>query len=190
MRRDQHQNRDSGDPSGCGDVVTLHRSRPHDAEDVLKTADPDSAAVDGTQACFVEQRHHVARIDVAMAVEVPQEAALVQRLRKIDDKHAASRLEHAADLARALLAHFARQVMEHQRAQHRIEPSVGERQGLGDGVIESHVYSSPCRLPRCSRDHLGRRVDAEDLARRADLALRGKAKASRSAPYIQYRLTR
>ena len=89
MRRDQHQNRDSGDPSGCGDVVTLHRSRPHDAEDVLKTADPDSAAVDGTQAGFVEQRPHVARIDVAMAVEVPQEAALVQRLRKIDDKRAA-----------------------------------------------------------------------------------------------------
>jgi hypothetical protein len=57
-------------------------------------------------------------------------------VRKINDQHLAAWFEHAAHLASALLACPARQVMEHQGAEHRVEPRIGERECFCDGILK------------------------------------------------------
>src|SRR5262249_58216969 len=51
----------------------------------------------------------------------------------------ALRLEHAPDLAHTLLTHLARQVMQHDGAEHRVEPRLRERQRLDDGGLKTHL---------------------------------------------------
>ena len=81
-----------------------------------------------------------------MPVKMREEARLTLRGAKIDDQHAPLWFEDAADLACALLAHLARKVVEHERAQQYIELGGSERQCLGNRVLERYADSCLARL--------------------------------------------
>src|SRR5262245_38527176 len=126
---------------------------------------------------------------MAMAVKVREEGSLGLGLREIDDQHASLWFEHAADLPHTLLAHLARQMMEHERAQHRVELCVFERERFRDCRLERHLETGLCCLRRRPCDHLGRRIDAKRVAAGADLTLGNYRKTSGSASDIEHRFT-
>lgn len=187
MRGDEDRQRKDCGPRVSAKLMTFHRSHRGHSEHEVKTTDADRPAFDRPQSRLIEQRDDFLWIDVAMAVKMGQETRLALRNSEIDDKHASSSLDHAADFACALLPQFARQVVEHQRAQHDIEVRVGKRQCLGNRVLESHVDSRVGRLRGGPRDHRRRGVDAEDLSVCANLAFGDDRQRSRPAPDIEHR---
>ena len=108
-------------------------------------------------------------------------------MREVDHKHAALWFEHAPDLAGALLAHLAREVVKHQRAHDHVKLRLRERQRLGNGGLEGHVDSCLRGLRGCPRDHGGGRVDADHLAGWPNLPLGNNCQRSSSAPDIEHR---
>ena len=109
-------------------------------------------------------------------------------MREVDDQHAAVRFQHASDLTCASLAHFAREVVKHQGAQHHVELRLRERQCLGDGVLEMDVDSDLGGLRTRPRDHRWGCVDAEDLTSCPHPSFGGNRQTSGSAPHVEDRL--
>jgi hypothetical protein len=130
---------------------------------VLKAADTDGTTLDAAQLRVIEECFHILRLDVTVPMKVREDTSGLLGLREIHDKEAASRCEHAPYLAGELLAHWPRQMVQHQRAQDHVELRVFERQSLGDGILERHLRSGLPRGRASPRDHLGRRVNAEYL---------------------------
>ena len=156
----------------------------------LKTTDADGSAPDRAQSCFVEQPDDLSWIDVAMAVKVREETGPVLRGAKVDDQHAPSWFEHAPDFVGALLAQFARQVVEHERTEHHVEPRVRERQRLRNRVLERHLDSCLGRLRGRPRNHRRGRVDAENRRAPANLAFRDNRQRSRATSDVEHRFAR
>lgn len=167
-------------------VVAVHRSATGSRQHVLEAAETDRATVDAVQACFLEQRHDLPRIDVTVPVKVREKPLSILRVREIDDQHAPFRFEHAVDLSHTLLADLAWQVMEHQRVQDHVELRIGERQRLGDRVLECDVDACLRRLRDRACDHLGRRVDPGRAATRANPSPGSDRQGARSAPDIEH----
>lgn len=109
-------------------------------------------------------------------------------MREFDDQHAALRFQHPSDFTCAFLAHFAREVVKHQGAQHHVELRLRERQHLGDGVLEIHVDSGLGGLRIRPRDHRWGRVNAEDITARPHPSFGRNGQTSGSAPYVEDRL--
>jgi hypothetical protein len=153
----------------------------------LKIADTDGPALDAAESCLVEQRDDLLWIDVTVTVKVREQARLALRGAKIDDQHASLWFEDAVDLACALLAHFARQVVKHERAQHHVKLRVRERQRLGNRCLQRDVDPRFRRLGGRSRNHLRGRVKAENLPARTYLAFGNNRQRSRAAPDVEHR---
>jgi hypothetical protein len=100
-------------------------------QDVLKAADAHRPARDRAQALVLEQRHDLTRIDVAMPVEVCEDAPLGLSVCEVNDQETSFGCEHAAHFAYELLSHRTRQVMQHQRAEDDIELRGREGQCFG-----------------------------------------------------------
>jgi hypothetical protein len=81
-------------------------------------------------------------------------------------------------------------VVQHQRAQHHVEPRIGKRQRFGDRDLERHVDSGPGRLRSCACNHRGGRVDATDRAIGTNLAFGSNCQTPRSAPHVEDRFAR
>jgi len=74
----------------------------------MKAADAQGAALDAAESRFLEQGEDLVWIDVTMAMKVREETRLPLRVREVNDKHTALRVEHAAHFSGTLLAHLAR----------------------------------------------------------------------------------
>lgn len=74
VRYNQEHNRERRNPTASVKVVASHWLHRCPGEHVLKTADADLPVVDCMQAGFIEQHHDLARIDVAMAMEMRKQA--------------------------------------------------------------------------------------------------------------------
>lgn len=73
---------------------------------------------------------------MAMTMKMREQTSSVLRLTKVDDQYAAARSQNTPDFARTLLTRFARQMMEHHRAQYDIELCIRKWQRFRDAVLE------------------------------------------------------
>src|SRR5262245_39005649 len=101
----------------------------------MKAANTHRAAFDAAEPGLLEKSEDLARIDMTMAMKVREKTRVPLRMPEINDKQAALGLEHAAHFPSTLLAHLARQVVEHECTQHHVEMNVREWQRLGNGVL-------------------------------------------------------
>ncbi len=75
--------------------------------------------------------------------------------------------------------------MQHHRAQHSVEVTIGERQRLGKPILEDNLDAGLARLLTGPGNHLRRGVDPVHRAHRPDLPLGRNRKGARSAAHIQ-----
>jgi hypothetical protein len=117
-------------------VTTSRRCRNRE----LQVADSDRAAVHDPQVRLAQQLDDVAKGYMTVAVNEGEEAlSLACRRHEVDGEDASPELEHAAHLARALLAHWPREMMQHYRAQNGVEAGVGEGKCLDDRGLKHHL---------------------------------------------------
>lgn len=169
------------------EVYEPSRVTPPRGQHELKTTDTDGAALDTAESRLVEQRDDLSWIDVTVTMNVREKTGLALRDSEVDGKHATLWLEHAADFACALLAHFARQVVKHERAQHHIKLPVREWQRLGNRCLEREVDPRFRRLGARSRNHLGGWVNANNRPARTYLAFGNNRQRSRAASDVEDR---
>src|SRR5258708_5022439 len=81
-------------------------------------------------------------------------------------------------------------MMQHHRAQHHVELSIGEWQRLDKRVLEDNLDPSLARLLTRSCEHLRRGVNPIHRARGSNLALGRNRKGASSAAHIQDLLAR
>src|SRR6266568_2613075 len=121
-----------------------------------------------------------------MTVKMSDDASLLRRGgSEIDGQHPAAGLEHSSNLGSALAAELARQMMQHHRAQHHVELSIGERQRLDQRVLEDNIDPSLARLLVGPREHLRRGVNPVHCACGSNPALGRDRKRASSAAHIQ-----
>jgi len=75
--------------------------------------------------------------------------------------------------------------MKHHRAEDDIELRIPKRQRFGDRILERHLNLRSSSLRRCPLYHFGGRVDADDLASRANRALGDNGNASGPTAHIE-----
>ena len=73
---------------------------------------------------------------------------------EVNGKHPAARLQNPSYLAGALLASFARQMMQHQCAQDDVELILWKRQRLGGRIRENDLDAGLSRILVRPRQHL------------------------------------
>jgi hypothetical protein len=156
----------------------------------VKITNADRSALSNSQPRGAQQIHDLGNVDVTVSVEVPNETLLpVGRRSEVYDEHPATRLDDAANLARAFDSRLARQMMEHQCAQDDVEVPVREGQSLDHGFAELDVRAGSFRLPRGAGDHFRRGVDTAHIATLTDPFFGGDRERAGSAPHVQYGLT-
>jgi hypothetical protein len=154
-------------------------------EYILQVADSYRAALDKVQACFSEDGNDFPEADVTMAVKMGNNASLRRRRSEVDSQHPAAWLQYPSYLTSALRAQLARQMMQHQRAEHNIEVIVRERQRLHNRVPEVNVHADLAGLLTSPGNHLRRGVDPADPARWPDLPPGCDRKCSCPTAHVQ-----
>jgi hypothetical protein len=155
-------------------------------EDKLQVADSHCTALDNAQTCFAKDGFDFGETDVTMTMKMSDDASLLRRGgSEIDGQHPAAGLEHSSNLGSALAAELARQMMQHHRAQHHVELSIGERQRLDQRVLEDNLDPSLARLLVGPREHLRRGVNPVHCVCGSNLALGRDRKRASSAAHIQ-----
>src|SRR5262245_25753171 len=104
---------------------------------------------------------------------------------EVNRQHASARLQNATHLDGEFWARFRRQMMKHQRAQRDIELPVGKRQRLCERLFEHDFDTGLSRFLLRARDHLRRRVNAENCAVWPDLLFGGNGETSSAASHVQ-----
>src|SRR5581483_4519027 len=121
----------------------------------MEVVHADGAAVDRVEARLLEERDRVAEVRATVAVQPWEDACQVgPGWSEVDHEHVSARLEDAAYFSREFGTRRAREMMQHDRAQDRVEPRVRKGKGLGECLLKIDGHASALRLLRCSRDHL------------------------------------
>ena len=190
VRPDQRGHHEDSDPCGRVQFVSLQSSASDHCEHEVEAADTNGPALDTAQSRFLEQRDDLSWIDVTMTVKVREKARLPLWVPKVHYKHTPLWFEDAPDLAGALLPRLAREVVEHECAQHHVELRLGKRQGLHNGGLETDIDPRPGCLRRGSCDHGRGRVDAKHLATCADLTFGDNRQGAGSASNVEHEFAR
>lgn len=111
--------------------------------------------------------------------------AVAGRGAEVGDDEAPARLEHAHDLGEAALLQLDRQVVQHQARQHDVEASVGGKQRIDAGHLETGTARRAARALRGQRDHLRREIDPQRLSGRPCRLRRRQRQSARSASDVE-----
>jgi hypothetical protein len=109
---------------------------------------------------------------------------------EVNREHSSARFQNPSHLARALLASFGRQVMQHDRSGYDIELTVGKRQRLGQCSLQDNLDARLPGLLARPGDHFWRRIDSAHGASGPGAAFGCDGKSSRPAAHIQHGLAR
>src|SRR5215469_16880862 len=108
---------------------------------------------------------------------------------EIGDDQATTRFKYPGDFCEPLAFEGSRQMMHHQRREHRIERLIGEGKLLDHPHLELDGSPLPSRFFAGTGDLLCPRVHARDAARAAHSACHFQRQRSRAAAYIQHRIS-
>ena len=117
-----------------------------------------------------------------------QRPLFVGHFLEINYQHPSTRFQNSSHFTGTLQARLARQMMEHDTAQHHIELSIGKWESLGQCVSKKDFNPSLFRLLLRSDKHFRGGIDSVDGTGRSDTAFGGNRKRSRTATHIQNRL--
>jgi hypothetical protein len=148
---------------------------------------PDWTAVEDLQPSIHQQSSDLIGFRVAVAMEV-REHTTPRRWAEVRDERASARLHNPSHLVCTGDPRGARQMMQHNSAQHDIEAPIRKRKDLDDRLLKSDVECSPSSFSGRARDHLRRRINAVNGTSGSDAPFGGHGKTAGAAPDIQHGL--
>jgi hypothetical protein len=154
----------------------------------IQVVHADGARAERCETRVQEKSLDVMDFDMAMAVKMREEAALL-RASKVNGQDATAALQNSRNLSRTLLPSAPRKVVKHQRAQHHIESAIRERQIFRHGNLKRRAGTSFGGLSIRSRDHRWRRIDGGHRPSRPDMPRFRNRQSPRATADVEYRFS-